>query len=348
MKKRVASTGWIGLRDKGVSAQEEAAGVAEQGWAPSYTLDDFRGPNPSFPGFTIVDYKDHHSRPIVNRKDKVVAVHAGHPDDSDWMKNVHDAAVTAIEEASAKASLSWDRWFHRHRNFGSLTKGDSHGGGQVRPGELINGVINTAILACLCSNLAFICLAGFATSVFANWAPHIYIYYVTHMRLFYSQNPHLQRPFLNGIFSACTFNLGPQTCARGHRDFANLAFGWCAITALGKFDYQKGRHLILWDCKLVLEFPPGTTILIPSAAIFHSNIPISEHEKRYSFTQYTASSLFHWVMHGFQSEEAYLASLTPEELQKEKAEGLNRTIHTTCITLLTMYTMTTMLNSEPQ
>ncbi|KAJ7285531.1 hypothetical protein C8J57DRAFT_1431292 [Mycena rebaudengoi] len=149
---------------------------------------------------------------------------------------------------------------------------------------------------------------------FANWAPDVYDYYILHMR----------RPFLNGIWSACTFNLGPRTCALGHRDFANLAFGWCAITVLGTFDYRKGGHLILWDCKLILEFPPGTTILIPSAAIFHSNIPISKHETRYSFTQYTAGGLFRWVTHAFQSEEAYLASLSAEELQREKEERLER------------------------
>lgn len=146
------------------------------------------------------------------------------------------------------------------------------------------------------------------------------------MGVFYRKYTHLHRPFINSIWSACTFNLGPYTCALGHRDFANLAFGWCAITALGTFDYTKGGHLILWDCKLVLEFPPGTTILIPSAAVFHSNIPISDEERRYSFTQYTAGGLFRWVEHGFQSEEEYLATLTPAELKQERELGLQRAV----------------------
>ncbi|KAJ7223799.1 hypothetical protein C8J57DRAFT_1440222 [Mycena rebaudengoi] len=252
-------------------------------------------------------------RPIVDRNKKVIGVHAGHPDDPNWKENVHDPAITAIEEAAAKASLSESHWYHRWGIFPSLSKGDSHGGGQERPGAFVNGIINTAILISLCSNLAFIRLAGFVTGVFANWAPDVYDYYILHMRRFYSQCPHLCRPFLNGIWSACTFNLGPRTCALGHRDFANLAFGWCAITVLGTFDYRKGGHLILWDCKLILD-----------AAIFHSNIPISKHETRYSFTQYTAGGLFRWVTHAFQSEEAYLASLSAEELQREKEERLER------------------------
>lgn len=141
---------------------------------------------------------------------------------------------------------------------------------------------------------------------------------------FYSTNPHLRRPFLNGIWSAVTFNLGPMTCALGHRDFANLAFGWCAITALGFFDYTMGGHLILWDCKLILEFPPGTTILIPSAAIYHSNIPIASGERRYSFTQYTAGGLFRWVEHDYKTEEEYFATLSPKEKEEEKRLGLER------------------------
>ncbi|KAJ7270356.1 hypothetical protein C8J57DRAFT_1435475 [Mycena rebaudengoi] len=269
MKEHVASTGWIGLCDSGVSTQEEAAGVQEQGWEPLHTLPDF---------------SDHHARPIVDRNKKVIGVHAGHPDDPNWKENVHDPAVTAIEEAAAKASLSESRWYHRRGIFPSLSKGDSHGGGQEHPGAFVNGIINTAILISLCSNLAFIRLAGFAMGVFANWAPNVYDYYVLHMRRFYSQCPHLCRPFLNGIWSACTGSL----------------------------------------TKLILEFPLGTTILIPSAAIFHSNIPIGKHQTRYSFTQYTAGGLFQWVTHGFQLEEAYLASLSAEELQREKEERLER------------------------
>ncbi|KAJ7104923.1 hypothetical protein C8R44DRAFT_639793, partial [Mycena epipterygia] len=157
--------------------------------------------------------------------------------------------------------------------------------------------------------------------LFANWAPNLYDFYVDYMGEFYSTNPHLRRPFLNGIWSAVTFNLGPMTCALGHCNFANLAFGWCAITALGFFDYTKGGHLILWDCKLVLEFPPGTTILIPSATIYHSNIAIASGEQRYSFTQYTAGGLFRRVEHGYKTEEEYFATLSPEE-KEEKQLGL--------------------------
>ena len=55
---------------------------------------------------------------------------------------------------------------------------------------------------------------------------------------------------------------------------------------------------------MVIEFPRGSTIFIPSALITHSNLPIQPGERRMSFTQYTASGMFHWVAHGYRTKEA--------------------------------------------
>ena len=79
--------------------------------------------------------------------------------------------------------------------------------------------------------------------------------------------------------------------------------GWCCITALGDFDPTKGGHLVLWDLKLVIEFPPGSTVLLPSAAIAHSNTAIDCREMRCSFTQFTAGGLFRWTSHRLFSQD---------------------------------------------
>ncbi|KIK51794.1 hypothetical protein GYMLUDRAFT_979975 [Collybiopsis luxurians FD-317 M1] len=42
----------------------------------------------------------------------------------------------------------------------------------------------------------------------------------------------------------------------------------------GRFDQTRSGQLILWELKLVIDFPHASTILIPSAVITHSNIPI--------------------------------------------------------------------------
>ncbi|KAJ7355228.1 hypothetical protein DFH08DRAFT_690522, partial [Mycena albidolilacea] len=109
--------------------------------------------------------------------------------------------------------------------------------------------------------------------------------------------------FPGSVFATCTFNFGPQTICTPHLDFANLAWGWCSITTLGDFDPDLGGHLILWDLRMVIRFPPGSTILIPSALIHHSNVPIQAHEYCSSFVQYTAGGLFRWVCNGFRTDE---------------------------------------------
>jgi hypothetical protein len=88
----------------------------------------------------------------------------------------------------------------------------------------------------------------------------------------------------------------------------NLPFGFCAIHAFGDYDYTKGGHLVLKELKLIIQFPPGSLILIPSATITHGNIPVREGETRTSFTQYTAGALFRFVDNGFRSESKFKRS----------------------------------------
>jgi hypothetical protein len=118
--------------------------------------------------------------------------------------------------------------------------------------------------------------------------------------------------------AAAAFNLGPATVCDPHRDGANLSFGICSITALGHFDSERGGHLVLEELDLVIEFPPGSTILIPSAILTHWNTKISEGEKRYSFTQYSAGALFSYVENGMMSNIKAMEDATWEELEVMK------------------------------
>jgi len=143
----------------------------------------------------------------------------------------------------------------------------------------------------------------------ATWAPDLHEYYTSTLSSLYAHDDSLMRNFHTSVLPATTYNMGPQTVCLKHRDFNNLSFGWCAISALGSYDPQKGGHLILWECGLVIEFPPGSTILIPSAIIAHSNTRVSSGETHYSFTQYAAGGLFRWVENKFMKAELYQNSL---------------------------------------
>jgi hypothetical protein len=152
----------------------------------------------------------------------------------------------------------------------------------------------------------------------------LFAFYQGQMARIAAWRPRLRWNFARSVFAACTFNFGPHAITVTHLDFGNLAWGWCAITALGLFDPDVGGHLILWDLKLVIRFPPGSTILIPSAIIRHSNVPVLPHERRFSFTQYTAGGLFRWIRNGFQTDKVFLASASPAEKAVRSAEDLKR------------------------
>jgi hypothetical protein len=126
------------------------------------------------------------------------------------------------------------------------------------------------------------------------------------------------------VFACATANLGPRVVCFPHLDSANLPHGWCAVTALGQFDHEKGGHLVLEECKLILEIPPGATYLIPSACITHYNAAVAKHETRFSFTQYTAGSIFRWVDHQFMNEAEFWSSLKEEEYLLEVEKQNNR------------------------
>ncbi|KAJ7226472.1 hypothetical protein B0H12DRAFT_1004561, partial [Mycena haematopus] len=75
----------------------------------------------------------------------------------------------------------------------------------------------------------------------------------------------------------------------------NLAFGWCAVQALSKFDATKGGHLNFWDAQLVIEFPAGALIFLPSATIAHSSVPVQEGDGRTPFNLISAGGIFRYV-----------------------------------------------------
>ncbi|KAJ6454060.1 hypothetical protein C8R47DRAFT_997442, partial [Mycena vitilis] len=192
----------------------------------------------------------------------------------------------------------------RRGNFSSISAGISFGGGQ-QASNLALPNATVLLFQTLFSLACFFRIAGFANRLFQTWNPAVHaLYTVTLDALTADYNPSLRRNFERrfSAFATATLNFGPTTVTLPHIDALNLAWGWCAITALGFFNPDTGGHLVLWDLLLIIRFPPGSTILIPSAILRHSNIGITPNETRYSFTQYSAAGLFRWVDNGFKSD----------------------------------------------
>ncbi|KXN84301.1 hypothetical protein AN958_12427, partial [Leucoagaricus sp. SymC.cos] len=111
----------------------------------------------------------------------------------------------------------------------------------------------------------------------------------------------------------------PRVCTVPHQDCNNLAFGWCVVIALGDFDPEEGGHFVLHDLGIVIEFPPGACLLIPSACLWHSNIPIRKNDTRASITFYAAGNLFRFIDNEFQNEPD-LAKMNADLYQQRQEE----------------------------
>lgn len=169
-------------------------------------------------------------------------------------------------------------------------------------------------------NISHLLFTNAITGLFRTYSRRLYYHYSDTLGALCDKSPGLVPPIHRSIFAACSVNMGPRTVSFPHRDFANLTWGWCSITALGSYSPDLGGHIVLWDLNPIIRFPPGSTILIPSALIKHSNTSIREGETRYSIAQYSAGGLFRWAANGFQSEETWARNATPEQLAQHRED----------------------------
>jgi hypothetical protein len=157
-------------------------------------------------------------------------------------------------------------------------------------------------------------------AAFHAFVPTLYGYYKETMEELRRWEPTLKTIVENTVFAAATFNLGPVVKTILHTDLKNLPWGLCAVTAFGNYNPDKGGHIIFWDIKKVVRFPPGSTVLLPSAVALHSNVNVAKDEERMSVTQYSAGSLFRWVDYGFKSVGEYIKEVGQDVFQKRNKE----------------------------
>ncbi|KAJ7768413.1 hypothetical protein B0H16DRAFT_1308066, partial [Mycena metata] len=251
-------------------------------------------------GFQLIRWDGITARPIVDAHGRIIAVLAGRPSDPDYVPAVQ-AAYAAMAQERQQATFAADLSRHRRGPFVALNCGIGYSKGQPVPSRINNGE-HTAILQRLLGDHNIMRVATYASAAFNLWAPKVYCYYRDHDRRLRTKFPNLEPNFPKSVFSAAAFNFGLNVWTFKHRDVLNAPFGMCAITTMGPFDATKGGHIILWELKLVIEFPAASTILIPSATITHSNLPVQGGDERASFTQYTGGGLMRYVDNGFRTE----------------------------------------------
>ncbi|KAJ3899809.1 hypothetical protein F5879DRAFT_810292 [Lentinula edodes] len=194
---------------------------------------------------------------------------------------------------------------HKRGHFPALARGISFGKGQPEPMRLSDE--RQPLMEELLQMPCFRQVAGHQSAALATWFPKSYLEHQRINRELEEKLPHLRRNFDNSVYQSMTVNFGPATWTHIHTDSMNDVRIPCAITSGGKYNYKLGGHLILWDLKVVIEFPPGATVLLSSALLRHSNLPVAPGETRVSVTQYTAGGIRRWLDYGGRTEEAFQA-----------------------------------------
>ncbi|KAJ7763897.1 hypothetical protein B0H14DRAFT_2403448, partial [Mycena olivaceomarginata] len=261
---------------------------------------------------------------ILDRKQHVVGVLVAPPQPGQDWNSVVAAATAAMREARSKMTFPAAACKHRRASgddFPAESFGFSFGGGRQVVGNLKSSSDrNAAAMEELLANSNVARMATYPILHFQSLCYHIFADYHETKQTLLRKNPHLRRTFARSLFTAITANLGPVSVSPPHTDFSNKADGMCLISALGCFDPDQGGHLVLWDYDLIVRFPPGCSILIPSAVVTHSNTPIQDGEERFSLIQYSAGGLFRWVANRFQTDLSWRASATAEDLARREEE----------------------------
>ncbi|KAH9475966.1 hypothetical protein JR316_0011531 [Psilocybe cubensis] len=250
-------------------------------------------------GLQVYEWDGRRPVAFVAPNKQIFMVLAGRPDDPQY-----DSATERVYEAlSAKGVKFTSKYLHHRRgDYPTLDIGVSRGQGLPQPVSL-KCQPHEKFVANLLANPDIQRMASYASSAFATWAPRTYNYYKTQLDKLFMRMPGLPRIFTKSIFPSMSTNISPQAQTVRHRDLKNCPFGWCAVQAFGHFDPKQGGHLILWELGLAIEFPPGSTILLPSATLSHSNTKILDDEERASLTYYCHGGLFRWVEYDFQIEK---------------------------------------------
>ncbi|KAJ3969836.1 hypothetical protein EV361DRAFT_951118 [Lentinula raphanica] len=299
---RVASTVYEGSKKK-------TAEVGPRIWR----LEELVGPRADVQ-FKLIHAEFGKTKPVVDSEGRIFAlvVYPSEP----GIKKAAEEAAQLLNQSRKSCSFSAKQKAGRRGAFPALNAGFSHGNGRMHPQNFHHNKKNNKVLRKLTSSEPFQRLSGFATGkslrkergqtadkslagVFKTWAPRLYTYCENYLEKLVENDHRLKQPFSNSVLPAAAFNFGPQTVCFPHIDFSNLPFNWCWIWALGWYDWSLGGHIVLWDLKTVVVFPPGSLIALPSGVCCHSNTSIQKGESRFSFTQYAPGANFRWVDNGF-------------------------------------------------
>ncbi|KAJ4473241.1 hypothetical protein C8R41DRAFT_775790, partial [Lentinula lateritia] len=257
---------------------------------------------------------------LTDSDHRVMACFVDEADDEGFRQATREMTELILQ---AQEATAWKKKEKQHRRgaFPALARGISYGKGQPEPMRL--GGDRQDVMEDLLAHPCFRRVAGFQSAALSTWFPCCYREALYRKRQLNQLRPKLLPNFDNSVYSCMTVNFGPQTWTYIHTDSKNDPCLPCAVTSGGNYSWKLGGHMVLWDFGIILEFPPGTTILLSSAFLRHSNIPVLKGETRVSVTQYSAGSIRRWLEYGGRTEEAFKVQ-DPEAYTREMEKRASR------------------------
>ncbi|KAF7340669.1 hypothetical protein MSAN_02139000 [Mycena sanguinolenta] len=269
----VDSSGWIavnepvGMQRAADRQQQRLQGQCKSIWTPASVFI-----NGTADPCLLADVNGH-----------VFADLVGRPDDLGYLaaaKRAHDLM------AEKSAGVVWTaKETDAHRGVNSINEGWFWSKEQCRLFWLCGG--QKGIAAELRNDPDMKRIASFVSSAYAYWFPELYSTATARITKLLKELQSQVRTFPMSAFTCVAFNFGPQVSTTLHRDWTDMA----------------GGHVCSGSARLLVEFPPGSLILFPSALISHANIPVRPGETRSSIVQYTPGAVCRFVENDFRTEK---------------------------------------------
>ncbi|KAF9028261.1 hypothetical protein BDZ89DRAFT_1133723 [Hymenopellis radicata] len=248
----------------------------------------------AMPDMRLIKWDGIATRPILDASNRIIALLGGQPREQPG-KQTGMSFRAALKMAKNTIIRIMDRLpFHSHRRgpCKERTMGASYGGGQTQPSILRQAPNEAPFLEEMLSCEGICRIAKWADFLFKTYQPQIHERCMQSLRKLAEVLPDVAHPFPGGF---------PDTF---WADQGNLAWAWCAVTALGKFNPDKGGHLIFWDLGLVIRFPPAR----PSFS------------QRISLVHFTAGGLFRYVDNGCKTDKVFMETDYRKMSDEERGE----------------------------
>ncbi|KAJ3557640.1 hypothetical protein NP233_g11688 [Leucocoprinus birnbaumii] len=252
-------------------------------------------------GYKVVEWDGIETIPLLDDQDRIFMVLAGRPNSPEYVvacDDLYNFITDTLTMASANSKFPDELRHHKRGNYTTLDAGIAYSQGMTTlSNHSLVGVVQEAANTILSSDLVNR-VQGHLDATHAKFAPKLHAFTRRYVRKVFKKSRFhrkLRRLNKQSFYVCASANSGSKALTTRHTDEMNLGFAWCGVLNVGDFDPLLGGHLVLEELRFVVQFPPNSAILLPSACIHHCNTTIQEAEKRAVLTFYNPGGMFRYI-----------------------------------------------------